>query len=46
LAFQRATDELGTKVLEHIWNESEWRDIEKSLFEEKAYQQLEDDLCL
>ena len=45
-AFQRATNELGAKLLEHISHESEWLSIERSLFEEKAYQQLEDDLCL
>jgi hypothetical protein len=45
-AFQRATNELGAKLLEHISHESEWLSIEKSLYEEKAYQQLEDDLCL
>jgi hypothetical protein len=44
--FQKATNELGAKLLEHLSNESEWLSIEKSLFEEKAYQQLEDDLCL
>jgi hypothetical protein len=45
-AFQTATNELGAKLLEHLSYESEWASIEKSLFEEKAYQQLEDDLCL
>ena len=44
--FQKATNELGAKLLEHISHESEWLSIEKSLYEEKAYQQLEDDLCL
>jgi hypothetical protein len=44
--FQRATNELGAKLLQRLSDESEWRDIEASLFEEKAYQQLEDELCL
>jgi hypothetical protein len=43
---QQATNEYGAKLLEHLSNESEWLSIEKSLFDEKAYQQLEDDLCL
>jgi hypothetical protein len=44
--FQRATNELGAKLLQRLSDESEWLSIERSLFEEKAYQQLEDDLCL
>jgi hypothetical protein len=45
-AFQRATNELSAKLLQRLSDEAEWRDIEISLSEEKAYQQLENDLCL
>jgi hypothetical protein len=38
--------ETEAKFLQNILDEFEWRDIEISLSEEKAYQQLESDLCL
>ena len=43
---QRATNELGAKLMAMLKQNLEWDDIEESLYEEKRYQQLEDDLCL
>ena len=43
---QRATNELGAKLMAMLKENQEWDDIEESLYEEKIYQQLEDDLCL
>ena len=48
-SFQRTTNDLGAKLLEHIQKKrdfSDWKDIELSLFEEKQYQQMEHELCL
>jgi len=44
--FEMAKNDLVTKLVDRLHEYTEWRDIELSLFEEKAYQQLEDDLCL
>jgi hypothetical protein len=46
---QRATNDLGARLmakLKEIQQNLEWDDIQLSLYEEKRYQQLEDDLCL
>jgi hypothetical protein len=44
--FQMAKNNLISNLVNRLHEYTEWRDIELSLFEEKAYQQLEDDLCL
>ena len=46
IAFQQAKNVLFNKLMDHLENEQDWIDIEKSLSEEKDYQQLEYDLCL
>ena len=46
VAFQFATNELGAKLIKSLSDDQDWLDIEKSLREEKNYQQLEYDLCL
>jgi hypothetical protein len=45
-AFQMARTVLFEKIMDHIEDEEDWLSIEKSLSEEKTYQQLEYDLCL
>jgi len=40
------TNALGAKILDKLQQNIEWDDIILSLYEEKKYQQLEDDLCL
>ena len=45
-AFQMARTVLFCKIMDHIEDEEDWLSIEKSLSEEKTYQQLEYDLCL
>ena len=44
-AFRHAVSEIGDKFFNSL-DDPDWKDIETSLYEEKAYQQLEDDLCL
>lgn len=45
-SFKIAKKNMRCELISKLKEDQEWKDIEQSLFAEKSYQQLEDDLCL